>query len=220
MKLFIKNPKKEKTTAFLLSLLVHSILILILILIKIEYSHTKERNYSVVSFIEIKPEENNTPEKKKSEKSVGDFARIQKKEQVKVKKQKGEEQLKTAADTASLKKLIDTTSDSSKLYITKKQLVDTTYRSLKFAATLLDSFLLRHPEYSKYILEQQAKELVENKNIKKFSRLALEQRINRELDKYLKEHYPEGSEHEINPYTGPGLNIPIDDLIDAIKKIF
>jgi hypothetical protein len=69
-------------------------------------------------------------------------------------------------------------------------------------------------------LEQQAKELVENKNIKKFSRLELEKRINEEMAKYLKENYPEGSEHAMSPYGGPGMQIPIDGLIDAIKKIF
>lgn len=220
MKLFKKNLTKEKILALLLSILVHGILIVILVLIKIEYSQIKGTNYSVLNYVEIKPEKNKTTEKKKSEKNIENVALSQKKEQIKAKRQKVEEHLKSVIDTVSNTKLIDTTSNKEKLYITKSELEDTTYRSLKFAATLLDSFLVRHPEYSKYILEQQAKELVENKNIKKFSRLALEQRVNEELDKYLKEHYPEGSEHEINPYTGPGLNIPIDDLIDAIKKIF
>ena len=128
-----------------------------------------------------------------------------------INKKSNEEAEKTEIDTISNKKLIK---------ISGTVRVDTIYHNLNFAATLLDSFLVRHPEYSHYILQQQAKELVENKNIKKFSRLALEERINEELDKYLKEYYPEGSEHEMNPNGGPGMQIPIDGLIDAIKEIF
>ena len=40
------------------------------------------------------------------------------------------------------------------------------------------------------------------------------------MAKYLKEHFPEGSEHAMSPYGGPGMQIPIDGLIDDIKKIF
>jgi hypothetical protein len=87
---------------------------------------------------------------------------------------------------------------------------------LKYARTLLDSFLITHPEYSSLILKQQAKELAENK----FSRLNLEDKIAQEIYLYLKERYPEGSEHEINKYTGPGIQIPIGDLIDLIKDLF
>jgi hypothetical protein len=87
---------------------------------------------------------------------------------------------------------------------------------LKYARTLLDSFLITHPEYSSLILKQQAKELAENK----FSRLNLEDKIAQEIYLYLKERYPEGSEHEINKYAGPGIQIPIGDLIDLIKDLF
>jgi hypothetical protein len=180
----------------------------------------KNSNYSVLSFVEVQPEEKVIVEKKKPEQKVNNTIQNQKQEPVKIKQQKAEDQIKTIQDTISNKNVVDSTINNGKIFISRKQLEDTTYHSLKFAATLLDSFLVRHPEYSKYILQEQAKELVENKNIKKFSRLALEQRINEELDKYLQQHYPEGSEHEINPYTGPGLQIPIDDLVDAIKKIF
>ena len=220
MKLLKTNLNKEKAAAFLLSILIHGILILIIIFIKIEYPLVKNTGYSVLNFVEIKPREKNIIEKEEPEQKIKIPVRHQKKEQVKVKQQKAEEYTKSVIDTTLHKEVIDTTSNKGKIFITRSQLADTTSRSLKFAATLLDSFLVRHPEYGKYILQEQAKELVDNKNIKKFSRLALEQRINEELDKYLQEHYPEGSEHEINPYTGPGLNIPIDDLIDAIKKIF
>ncbi|MGB5529693.1 MAG: hypothetical protein WBQ32_06970 [Ignavibacteriaceae bacterium] len=87
---------------------------------------------------------------------------------------------------------------------------------LKYARTLLDSFLITHPEYSSLILKQQAKELVDNK----FSRLNLEDKIAHDIYLYLKEKYPEGSEHEMNKYAGPGVQIPIDDLIELIKDLF
>ena len=220
MNLLKKNFDREKTAALLLSILLHGFFIVILIFIKIEYSNVKRIGYSVLNLVEIKPEEKDIVEEKKPEKKINSTVHNQKREPVKTKQQKVKEVVKTAKDTISNKSVVDSTLNKGKIFITRKELADTTYNSLKFAATLLDSFLVRHPEYGKYILQEQAKELVENKNIKKFSRLALEQRINEELDKYLKQHYPEGSEHEINPYTGPGLQIPIDDLIDAIKKIF
>ena len=220
MNLLKKNFDKKKAAALLLSILLHSFFIVILIFIKIEYSNVKRISYSVLNFVEIKPEEKDIVEEKEPEKKINNTVRNQKREPVKIKQQKVKGIVKTAKDSISNKSVVDSTLNKDKIFISRKQLEDTTYHSLKFAATLLDSFLVRHPEYGKYILQEQAKELVENKNIKKFSRLALEQRINEELDKYLKQQYPEGSEHEINPYTGPGLQIPIDDLIDAIKKIF
>ncbi|MFZ0454327.1 MAG: hypothetical protein WCE54_22630 [Ignavibacteriaceae bacterium] len=220
MKLLKKKLDKEKAAAFLLSVLIHGVFILIIVFIKIEFNQVKSTGYSVLNFVEIKPEEKNIVEKEIPEQKIKNAVHNQKKGPANVKEQKVKEQVSNLIDTSSVKSDIDTTSNKGKIYITRSQLADTTSRSLRFAATLLDSFLVRHPEYGKYILQEQAKELVENKNIKKFSRLALEQRINEELDKYLQQHYPEGSEHEINPYTGPGLQIPIDDLIDAIKKIF
>ena len=220
MKLLKKNPDKEKATAFILSVLIHGILILIIIFIKIEYFPVKNSNYFVLNFVEIKPEEKVIFEKREPEQKVNNTIHNQNREPIKIKQQKAEGHVKTIEDTISNKSVADSTLNKEKIFISRKQLEDTTYHSLKFAATLLDSFLVRHPEYGKYILQEQAKDLVENKNIKKFSRLALEQRINEELDKYLQQNYPEGSEHEINPYTGPGLQIPIDDLIDAVKNIF
>jgi hypothetical protein len=87
---------------------------------------------------------------------------------------------------------------------------------LKYARTLLDSFLITHPEYSSLILKQQAKELAENK----FSRLNLEKKITEEIYIYLKERYPKGPERDFNKYAGPGIQIPIGDLIDLIKDLF
>lgn len=87
---------------------------------------------------------------------------------------------------------------------------------LKYARTLLDSFLVTHPEYSALILKQQAKELTEKKN----SRLSFEDKITHDIYLYLKARYPEGREHEMNKYTSPGIQIPIGDLIDLIKDLF
>ncbi len=207
MKLFKHNLNKEKTAAFVLSILVHGILFLIIMFIKIEYTQFKKAGYSIVNFVQVTPEESKAMEKEEPAQKIKKIFSIQKKEPEKIQEKKIVQTSKTILDTISNKKIIDTASNKGKIYISSKQLADTTYR-LKFAATLLDSFLVRHPEYSRYILQQQAKELVENKNIKKFSRLALEQRVNEELDKYLKEYYPEGSEHEINPIHRTGSANP------------
>lgn len=87
---------------------------------------------------------------------------------------------------------------------------------LKYAKTLLDSFLITYPEYSSLILKQQAKELAGNK----LSRLNLEEKIAQEIYIYLKERYPKGPERDFNKYAGPGIQIPIGDLIDLIKDLF
>jgi hypothetical protein len=87
---------------------------------------------------------------------------------------------------------------------------------LKYARSLLDSFLVTYPEFSSLILKQQAKDLTENKN----SRLSLEDKITRDIYLYLKDRYPEGGEHEMNNYTSPGIQIPIGDLINLIKDLF
>ena len=87
---------------------------------------------------------------------------------------------------------------------------------LKFAETLLDTFLIRYPQYASMVLKQHAKALAS----KSFTRETLINRINDGLHKYIRRNFPEGSEHEINPYTGPGIQIPIDDLINIVKKIF
>ena len=208
MKLAKKDSKKEKSIPVILSLLIHGIFFLVLIIVKIESSPGHRTTYTILNFVEVKPLKPEVPAKIKHPVKI--TPPVIKKEIAKVKKQNIEEE----------KKIIDTTKEKQETKIYKSEPVDSTYLSLKFAATLLDSFLVRHPEYSKYILQQQAKELVENKNIKKFSRLALEKRINEEMAKYLKEHFPEGSEHAMSPYGGPGMQIPIDGLIDDIKKIF
>ena len=205
-----KNLKKDKIISLTLSILIHGFLLFILIIIKLENNSEPRSPYLILNFSEYKQEESKPPiiTKKEIEKPL-----------IPIKPAK-KEGINEKSNKQSDKTEIDSISNEKKIKVTGTVRVDTIYHNLNFAATLLDSFLVRHPEYSHYILQQQAKELVENKNIKKFSRLALEERINEELDKYLKEYYPEGSEHEMNPNGGPGMQIPIDGLIDAIKKIF
>jgi hypothetical protein len=207
LKLHKKNSKKEKSIALILSILIHGILFLILLILKVEPSPGQRSLYTILNFVEIKPEKHEVINKKKL--TIQPIPYKQKNETVKTDKQK---------DIVKEQAVIDTAIEKTKIY--KNEQIDSSYLSLKFAATLLDSFLVLHPEYGKYILQQQAKELVENKKIKQFSRLELEKRINEEMAKYLKENYPEGSEHAMSPYGGPGMQIPIDGLIDAIKKIF
>ncbi len=83
---------------------------------------------------------------------------------------------------------------------------------------MLDTFLVRHPEYAKFILQQQAKRLAENR--KAVTRYDIVRKINDELHEYIQKNFPEGSEHAMSPYGGQGMQIPIDGLIDAIKDVF
>ena len=89
-------------------------------------------------------------------------------------------------------------------------------RFLNFSRTLLDSLLITNPGYSILILKERVKSLKDTVSI----RQEWERRLNEAIHRYLRENYPEGSEHAINKHTGPGINIPIDDLIDVIKGIF
>ena len=110
----------------------------------------------------------------------------------------------------------DTTSSESEYSSVEPSEKETKQLYLKYARTILDSFLISHPEYSRLILKQQAKELAEYK----FSRLNLEKKIAQEIYIYLKERYPNGPERDFNKYAGPGIQIPIGDLIDLIKDLF
>jgi hypothetical protein len=86
----------------------------------------------------------------------------------------------------------------------------------QFAQSLLDTFLVRNPVYAKFILSEQAKGIAK----RKFSRQILVKKLNDELHKYFKKKYPEGSDQAINENVGPGLQIPIGDVINLVKKIF
>ncbi len=116
------------------------------------------------------------------------------------------------------KTVIDTIKIKQEIKIPSIERSATSGEDLKFAANLLDTFLVRNPEYARFILQQQAKILV--KIEKRFTRYELERKINKQLHEYIQKNFPEGSEHAMNPNVGPGMQIPIDGLIDAIKDIF
>lgn len=103
--------------------------------------------------------------------------------------------------------------DTTETILTGK---DSSNYDLQFAQSVLDTFLVRNPVYAKFILEEQAKGIAK----RKFTRQSIVRKLNDELHKYLKEKYPEGSDHAVNKYTGPGIQIPIGDLINLVKKIF
>ena len=131
-----------------------------------------------------------------------------------------ESQCQKTIETLKLKNIISTIEDSVKskrdTVISESKEIEIERRFLNFSRTLLDSFLITNPGYSKLILKERVKNLKDTVSM----RQQWEKRINDAIHKYLRENYPEGSEHAINKYTGPGINIPIDDLTDKIKGIF
>ncbi len=202
-----KKTNKDRIIVLIISVLLHAILFLILLLVEVRYNPGKNAavSYTVLSI------------------TTGTYQKEDKKEiPVRIKNRKTETKIKKqSAEVPNVKEdlpsAIDSTSQIAVIDTSNKAIADT---GLKYASTLLDTFLVRHPEYAKYILQQQAKDLVKDKNTKMFTRLEMETRINDVLHKYIMENFPEGSEHAMNPNGGPGMQIPIDGLIDAIRKIF
>ena len=194
----------EKLLSVSLSFLLHGLLVLVFLLVEIKFPSSKEKN-SIL--LDIKTSET-TSEKVEPFKSPTVKKKINPIPKTKTKKNP---QIKKET-------IFDTTVTNKKEEVVKKESADSTEDDLKFAATLLDTFLVRHPEYARYILQQQAKRLAQNK--KMFTRYEIERKINDELHEYIQKNFPEGSEHAMSPYGGPGMQIPIDGMIDAIKKIF
>jgi hypothetical protein len=212
-----KNIPKNKVISLILSILIHLIIFTALIIIRLEIPSPETSSYTILNFIKTSPGKSQAAEKPKLINKV--VSPPEDKKESRLKKEK--EAANNLITNEKEKTETDTTIEKPVIKVPGSAITDTSREMrLKFAATLLDSFLVRHPEYSEYILQQQAKALVENRNIKKFSRMELEEKVNKELDDYLKKYYPEGSEHAINKYTGPGLQIPLDGLIESIKKIF
>lgn len=120
---------------------------------------------------------------------------------------------RTNVDSIAIKDSVRSETDTT---TSESKKIESGNQYLNFSRALLDSILITNPGYSKLILKERIKNLKDTVSI----RQQWEKRINDEIHKYLREHYPEGSEHAINKYTGPGINIPIDDLIDVIKGIF
>lgn len=197
----------ESKLPSLVSLLIHGFAFLTLILFEFRFILPKEPVYLEIIFDEV---------------TLKSFKEEIKSRQTKINETKPQNiSEKLIKDTPVYKddfveNTNDTTLSESEYVSTEPSEKEKRQVYLKYARTVLDSFLIRHPEYSSLILEQQAKELIENK----FSRLNLEDKIAQEIYLYLKERYPEGPEQDINKYTGPGIQIPIGDLIDIIKDLF
>ncbi len=202
-----KKTNKDRIIVLIISVSLHAILFLILLLVEVRYNPGKSVSASFTA-LNI---------------TTGTYQKeVNKEARVRIKNRKSETKLKKQnAEVPNVKEelpsVIDSTSKHTVSDTSNKAIADT---GLKYASTLLDTFLVRHPEYAKYILQQQAKDLVNDKNTKMFTRLEMETRINDVLHKYIMENFPEGSEHAMNPNGGPGMQIPIDGVIDAIKKIF
>ena len=193
-----KNTEKSHIrTSFLVSFLLHLVVVVIFIFIKFESFSSDVPEYSTIEFYKApdvtKPQ---TINKKKHQPT----------------KEKSIEKIKVQEPIVSIDTLIER-KDTFKIDSSRNTNPD---QYLEFARTLLDTFLVRNPQYASMVLKQQAKALAH----KKFDRETLIKRINDELHNYIRKYFPEGSEHAINPYTGPGLQIPIDDLINLVKKIF
>jgi len=209
---FIKKYiKKDNLTSFSISILIHGILLILFIVIKINSSPSNISQYTNLQIVEVPIAKSQTKIKTEVTQVNKNVEHTVKKEQVNFEKQNIAEKVQA---------LVDTNKQAREITIPANVLADSTNADLKFASSLLDTLLILHPEYSSVILKQEAKNLVWNTKTNKFTRLALEKRINDEIHKYLKEKFPEGSEHALNPYTGPGLQIPIDGLIDKIRDIF
>ncbi len=205
-----KKLNKDKLIAYCLSILIHAILFFILLFVWIQYFPTKNTS-TILQLVEVtppKPKKIETAKPLPPKKIIHHEKEVKHEENVSQKPKKPEI---AARDTIKTKQQI---------VIPENVLTDSTGQNLKFAATLLDTLLARHPEFAQYILKEKSKELVQDKNNKAFSRLEMEIKINNELHKYLKEHFPEGSEHAMSDIGGKGMQIPIDGLIDAIRKIF
>jgi hypothetical protein len=100
-------------------------------------------------------------------------------------------------------------------FITNDDSAKYTAEQLKFALTLLDSLLVLHPGYKRFILTEQLKSLKEESS--PFTKPEI--RLNTFIRKLLKENYPEGSDNGVYDKLNPGINIPIDKLIDFVKDI-
>lgn len=198
-----KNKQKVNKFSVSLSILIHLLLLSVLIFIKTGLHNSLIKEYTTLSFSEYNPEK-----KVSKPKPVSKPQNNIKKANPNIIEKKKEEKFEAEI-------IPDTTVEKNEPKQTVSVKADTNEFYLKYARSLLDTFLIKHPEYAKMILKEKAKEIAK----KKF-RKTLEQKINDELRVYLKKNLPKGTEHQINPYTGPGLNIPIDDLIDIVGKIF
>jgi hypothetical protein len=202
---------QKRLSAFIFSIILHVIVFFILILIEFQVISHKKNSSLTITLTENYPYKS-IPGNETKLKSEREIVIPQMKEEF----NKNDSQISKAIPDIEK----DTSESKQVIFIPQTVLTGSDDETLKFAESLLDTFLILHPEYSTYVLHEKAKKIKENPDDRIFSKLTLEKRINDELHKYIRGKFPEGSQHEINKYAGPGINIPIGDLIDIIRKIF
>jgi len=207
----LKSIKKqiiiENKLALFLSVFLHGVTLVICLFMKYEFDAYKISSYSVITFTEISSRKSI----EKSEVVQEEINETKTKHFIK----KSEEETPLVKNEIS-NMTEDTSISKSDFLTSKSEKAEDSEKYLRFARTLLDTFLITHPEYSSLILIEQTKTLKDDK----FSRRNLERKLNDEIHTYLSEKYQKGSDHAINKYTGPGVNIPIGDLVDIVKNIF
>ena len=185
-----------------------------MIFIRTEFTFGPAPEYTTINFTQVVPPKPST-KIKPEEKPQSKKEKIKLPEKPHEEIQKDEEnKITTKLDTTPIQQVYETPQVTYK---------DTVSPNLKFAKTLLDTFLVLHPEYSKYVLEDQARNLIEDKNNKENIRLAMEKKINDMLHSYIRQQYlGNAGNAALDKYTGPGVgvHVPLDGLIDAVKKLF
>lgn len=191
---------------FFLYALSHGVLFVILSFISAGDIHQKQLYYAPTTFSEFR-----------YQKPIGTTKPKPFKRKVIFKEENNESKLNTSRQKNFNSIIVEDSIKSKKdTTISESESIETGNLNLNFSRSLLDSLLITNPGYSKLILKERIKNLKDTASI----RQEWEKRLNDEIHKYLREYYPDGSENAINKYTGPGINIPIDDLIDEIKGIF
>jgi len=189
------------------SVVLHGILLAILAFVKIGEENIKQPRYITLAIsgsVKQKPEEKSEPKLKFGKEINSRTKSVQNELDI------------SPEESAVVIEVVDSINNKPEIVISDSAEENGREQYLKFARSLLDSFLVSNPSYGKLILIEQIKGLKDSA----FALQNLERKINDDLHKYLRENYPEGSANAINKYTGPGINIPIDDLIDIIGGIF
>ena len=210
-----KKIYKRRLFVFTLAFLVHLVFLLLLTLIEVKIKPVKKDNSSILLVEVQKPIREITGKKQQTKPvKINHQAKIIKQDNIEKRNNKLENK------KVQTEKIADRNLIADSLKLPQNEFSDSVKIRLKYAQTLLDTFLITHPGFAKYILKEQSKYLAQNENERMLTRLKLEKKIKNELNKYIKENFPEGSEHAMSDKAGPGMQIPIDGVIDAIKKLF
>jgi hypothetical protein len=193
-------------SALILSLLLHASALLVFLLIELESESSFDQRFVTIDFKQTIPEEATTdPAIYETEIS----------QEYPVVENLIEENVLLENEIISF--LIDeSVSIKSDTSVIKPDPSKYVAEQLKLARTLLDTFLILHPEYRKLIFAEHSKTLGEDL----FPFTKPETRMNTYIRRLLNETYPEGADHAIFSKLNPGINFPIDKLIDLAKKIF